>query len=100
MIPQETSENSTLLPVSRKVMNLSHILRQSARRFPNEIGLVWDSQYWQWGDIMERVSAMAGALTSRGVTKGDKILVHSQNCNQFHQLHWDEFFLLYAKPKL
>ena len=85
MIPQETSENSTLLPVSRKVMNLSHILRQSARRFPNEIGLVWGSQYWQWGDIMKRVSAMAGALTLRGVTKGDKILVHSQNCNQLFE---------------
>ena len=79
MIPQETSENSTLLPVSRKVMNLSHILRQSARRFPNEIGLVWGSQYWQWGDIMKRVSAMAGALTLRGVTKG---VVHKNSASR------------------
>ena len=79
------SPKGGLVPVSQKVMNLSHVLRQSARRFPQEIGLVWGDVSWCWLDIDERVDAMVNALVSRGVTKGDRILVQSHNCNQLFE---------------
>ncbi len=74
-----------LAPVSRRVMNLSHVLRQAARRFGGETGLVWREQIWTWREIDQRVDAMAAALAARGIKKGDRILVQSPNCNQLFE---------------
>ena len=54
-----------IVPVSRKVMNLSYVLKQAARRFPKEIGLVWGKTSWNWIELNKRVDAMANALASR-----------------------------------
>ena len=63
-------------------MNLSHLVRQAARRFGDEIALVWGSATWSWAELDRRVDAMAAALAERGVAKGDRVLVQSKNCNQ------------------
>ncbi|RAH99289.1 acyl-CoA synthetase [Acuticoccus sediminis] len=73
------------LPVSRRVANLSYILRQNARRFGGEIGFVWGDDTWTWSEMERRVDAMAAALRARGVSKGDRILVQSKNCNQMFE---------------
>ncbi|MFG1374104.1 acyl-CoA synthetase [Xanthobacter oligotrophicus] len=65
---------------SRRVMNLSHVLRQAARRFPGEIGFVDGARTLTWGEMEARVDAMAVELAHRGVGKGDRILVQSKNC--------------------
>ena len=67
---------------ARRVMNLSHLLRQSARRHQDNIGLVWGERSWTWSDIDGRVDAAAVALTAVGVMKGDRVLVLSRNSNQ------------------
>ena len=72
-----------LAPCSRRVMNLAHFLRQSAKRYPNEIALVWGRQTWTWAQMDARVEAMAAALAARGVGKGDRVLVQARNSNQF-----------------
>ena len=72
-------------PVSKRVMNLSHFLRQAARRHGNEIGFVWGDATWTWAELDRRVDAMAAALASRGVQKGDRVLVQSKNCNQLFE---------------
>jgi fatty-acyl-CoA synthase len=72
-----------LAPCSRRVMNLAHFLRQSAKRYPNEIALVWGRQTWTWAQMDARVEAMAAALAARGVGKGDRVLVQAKNSNQF-----------------
>ena len=72
-------------PVSKRVMNLSHFLRQAARRHGNEIGFVWGDATWTWAELDRRVDAMAAALASRGVKKGDRVLVQSKNCNQLFE---------------
>ena len=72
-----------LAPCSRRVMNLAHFLRQSAKRYPNEIALVWGEQTWTWAQMDARVEAMAAALAARGVGKGDRVLVQAKNSNQF-----------------
>ncbi|MBL0406715.1 acyl-CoA synthetase [Microvirga aerilata] len=72
-------------PVSKRVMNLSHFLRQVARRYGGEIGFVRGEDTWTWAELDQRVDAMAAALAARGVKKGDRILVQSKNGNQMFE---------------
>lgn len=75
-----------VVPVTTRVMNLSHFLTQAARRHPEDIGFVWGETTWTWAEMEARVNAMAGALRDRfGVKKGDRILVQSANCNQMFE---------------
>jgi acyl-CoA synthetase (AMP-forming)/AMP-acid ligase II len=66
-------------------MNLSHMLRQAARRHAGEIGLVWGERLFTWADLDRRVDALAAGLAARGVIKGDRVLVQSKNCNQLFE---------------
>jgi fatty-acyl-CoA synthase len=68
-------------PMSRRVMNLSHLVTQNARRHGDRIGLIWGDRSWTWREIDRHVSALAAALAARGIVKGDRILVHSKNCD-------------------
>lgn len=72
-------------PYSKRVMNLSHVLRQSARRFGDEIGFVWGDKTWTWKEVDARVDALCHVLAAQGVTKGDRVLVQSPNCNQMFE---------------
>ncbi|KAF0228312.1 MAG: fatty-acyl-CoA [Beijerinckiaceae bacterium] len=80
-------------PNSRRVMNLAHVIRQNARRFPDLPGLIWGDLRWNWAEIDREVNAFATALAARGITKGDRVLVHSKNTAQM-------FFSMYACFKL
>ncbi|MFG1478050.1 acyl-CoA synthetase [Xanthobacter sp. V4C-4] len=71
--------SAAALPASRRVMNLSQVLRQAARRFPGEIGFVHGARLATWAEMDARVDAMAAALKARGIAKGDRILVQSKN---------------------
>lgn len=74
-----------MAPVSRRTMNLAHLVRQAARRHRAEIGLVWGDSTWTWVDLDRRIDAMAAALAANGVRKGDRVLVQSKNCNQLFE---------------
>jgi len=84
-LTNQSAPKGGVAPCSRRVMNLSNVLRQAARRFPDEIGFVWGDVTWSWRDLDARVSAMCAALEKRGVKKGDRILVQSKNCNQMFE---------------
>jgi acyl-CoA synthetase (AMP-forming)/AMP-acid ligase II len=66
-------------------MNLSHFLRQAARRHAGDVGFVWGDATWTWAAMDQRVDAMATALDANGVAKGDRVLVQSKNCNQLFE---------------
>ncbi len=66
-------------------MNLSHFVRQAARRHGGEIGVVWGDATWTWSEVNRRIDAMAAALAARGVRKGDRVLVQSKNCNHLFE---------------
>ncbi|NBJ13810.1 acyl-CoA synthetase [Microvirga arsenatis] len=76
---------SLITPATKRVMNLSHILRQAARRHGAEIGFVWGECIWSWAELDRRVDAMAAALAAKGIRKGDRVLVQSKNCNQMFE---------------
>jgi fatty-acyl-CoA synthase len=63
-------------------MNLAHMLSQNARRFGARPGFVWGERSWTWKEMDTQVSALAAALRSRGIAKGDRILVHSKNSDE------------------
>lgn len=76
-----TGPKGGLVPMSRRVMNLAHIVRQNARRLADHPAFIWGERSWNWAQIDADVSALAAGLQSRGIGKGDRILVHSKNCD-------------------
>jgi fatty-acyl-CoA synthase len=74
--------------MSRRVMNLAHFLTQNARRHGGHLGFIWGDRSWTWREIDTCVSALAAALAARGIVKGDRILVHSKNCDE---MFWSMF---------
>lgn len=87
------SPNSGPLRMSRRVANLAYMLTQNARRHGDRIGFVWGERSWTWREIDASVSALAAALAKRGITKGDRILVHSKNGDEM-------FFSMFATFRL
>ena len=74
--------------MSRRVMNLAHLVTQNARRHGDRVGLIWGERSWTWREIDGLVNALAAALATRGIGKGDRILVHSKNCDE---MFWSMF---------
>lgn len=75
------------------VMNLGRLLSDAARRLPDSLGLVWGERQWTWRALDARVNALVAALKSRGIGKGDRILVHSRNSSQLFETAWAAFKL-------
>lgn len=71
-----------VVPVSRRVMNLAYWLTQASRRFPDEPALMMGDRAISWRDLDRRTSALALALRARGIGHGDRVLVHTRNCQE------------------
>ncbi len=80
-------------PVSRRVMNLSHLITQNARRFPERKALLWGEKSWTWAQMEARVCSISAGLAKKGIGKGDRILVHSKNCNEMFEAMFASFRL-------
>ena len=76
------------LRMSRRVMNLAHMLTENARRLGDRTGFIWADRSWNWRQIDSEVSSLAAALGARGVGRDDRILVHSKNCEE---MFWSMF---------
>ncbi len=72
-------------PISTRVANLSNFVRQNARRDPGGLAIIWGDARWGWAAFDTRIDALATVLAVRGVTKGDRVLVQSRNCNQMFE---------------
>lgn len=82
----------SLLPSLRpdvRAVNLSVMVRQNARRFPDRLAQVAGDQRLTWSQFDARVDQIAGLLAGRGVGHRDVVLVHSPN-------HPDFLPLMYA----
>ena len=77
-----------------QVMNLGHLLTQTARLFPDRPALIQEGgRTWTWGEMEQRVAAMTAALRALGLRKGDRILVQSRNNVQMFESCWVAFRL-------
>ncbi len=85
MSAEAVAPKGGVAPMSRRVMNLSHLLRQNARRYGAEPALIWGERSWSWAEMDRRVDAMVAALAASGLGKGDRVLVQSRNCNQMFE---------------
>jgi fatty-acyl-CoA synthase len=74
-----------IAPFSTRVMNLSHLLTETARRRPDATGLIWGDASWTWAELDARAAAFAQVLRDHGIAKGDRVLVQSANCNQMFE---------------
>src|ERR1700761_4972746 len=74
--------------MSRRVMNLAHLVTQNARRHGDRVGFIWGDRSRTWRQIDHAVSALAAALAARGIVKGDRIFVHSKNGDE---MFWSMF---------
>ena len=83
------------------VMNLGRLLADTARRLPDQPGLIFSDgtstgvgdRIVTWKQLNDRVDAVAHALQRLGVKKGDKMLVHSRNNQQQFESAWVAFKL-------
>ena len=81
----------TTLTSLTPVMNLSELLAQTARLFPDLTALVQGESSTTWSQMNGRVDAMVRALRSIGLKKGDKIVVLSRNNLQLFESCWVAF---------
>lgn len=61
------------------------LLRHWADHRPEHPALIWepgdgDVRTWTYGDLLTDTQRVAAGLAGRGVVRGDKVLVHSDNC--------------------
>ena len=81
MAPQATNPRGGVVPMTRRVMNLAHIATQNARRLPAHPAFIWGDLTLSWSVLDAQISALAAGLRARGIGKGDRLLVHSKNCD-------------------
>jgi fatty-acyl-CoA synthase len=58
---------------------ISDLLRRTAARVPQKLALVYRDERVRYADLEERVAAVAAALWSAGIARGDRVAVLSKN---------------------
>jgi long-chain acyl-CoA synthetase len=65
------------------VLNLSMLLEDSARRYPDRAALVLDGERLTYAQLDARANQVANLLTSRGIEPGDRVALSCPNLPQF-----------------
>src|SRR6202453_360900 len=63
-----------------------HSLGRAFRYYPDRTALVLDGDPVSFQTLHERVKAIAGALTARGVKRGDRLALLLPNCPEYIEL--------------
>ena len=64
-------------------MNLSLILTDSAKRFPEKSALFFNGREISYTDLLDRVMRLADGLQKLGLTKGDRVAIALPNRPEF-----------------
>ena len=62
---------------------LKSALEDKARRFPDQLFLIFEDARWTWREFDAEVNRAAHLLLSRGLQRGDKFNLHLGNCPEF-----------------
>jgi amino acid adenylation domain-containing protein len=63
-------------------MRVEGFLQGSARRRPDKVALVTGRERLSYGDLDTLSDRLAGALSSRGVERGDRVVLFMENCRE------------------
>ncbi len=66
--------------------NLAALLLNTARRLPDNPGVIHGDTTRSWGELAERTRAAAAGLAAQGVVKGDRVLVHARNSADYFEV--------------
>lgn len=77
------SDDHLLSPFGR--MDVVSLLRERAATIPDHPMLIWvpgegPELIWTYASFAEETARIAGGLAARGIQKGDRVLVHLENC--------------------
>ncbi|MBT3702713.1 MAG: AMP-binding protein, partial [Alphaproteobacteria bacterium] len=72
-------------------MNLGRLLSDTARLYPDLIGLVHGDQETTWAELDANASAFRDTLMKMGVNKGDRVMVQSRNNRAMFESLWGIF---------
>src|ERR1700751_985768 len=67
-------------------MNLSALFFDVARRLPERPAVSDAGRSWNYRQLAERASRLAGGLRARGLVPGDRVLLSLENCGEFFEL--------------
>ena len=61
------------------------LLKQRAQHQPDKLALIWEpksgaTETWTYGQLHEDSDRLAAGLVAQGVNKGDRVLIHAENC--------------------
>ena len=69
-------------------MKVGDIIRQTAARYPDKVGLVYEDQQFNWQEVNSRVNRLAHGLLGLGLRKGDRVAILSRNCNPYLEFYF------------
>ena len=69
-------------------MTVGDMLIRAANKFPQKTAIICGALSYTYAQFNGRVNRLAQALLSRGLQKGDRVGVLTQNCNQFLELYF------------
>lgn len=86
----QASPAKDFTPTSRRGVNVSRFLTQTARRIPDHTAVIDDDhgQRWTWKDLDDRADALACTLQASGVGRRDTVLLVSANHAEVIQSFW------------
>ncbi|MEO7938607.1 MAG: long-chain fatty acid--CoA ligase [Burkholderiaceae bacterium] len=74
--------------ITAPATSLWHNLAISALRYPDKPAMAFFGTVTCYRDLHDQAERLAGFLQSRGVGKGDRVLLQMQNCPQLVIAHW------------
>ena len=69
-------------------MTVGDMLIRAANKFPQKTAIICGDLTYTYSEFNQRVNRLAQALLSRGLQKGDRVGVLTQNCQQFLELYF------------
>lgn len=63
--------------------NVGRLLYEAAKTYPERVALIFHGRQWSYGELNDRVNALALGLTALGLKPGDRVVLWMKNCPQF-----------------
>lgn len=69
-------------------MNVGRLISLAAERNPSGTAFVWGEETFSYGESAGRIDALAAALRSLGLRRGDRVAVFMLNCPQLLEIYF------------